>query len=136
MGKKGNVVTVLTEPDDEEEDVLILGRGTQHYAIVEDKVPLPAHVFIGTRVIAKQLDTDIFAFAEVVRITDDDKYFVTFQDNKRQSALTTIDFIRLLYPPTFCGKSEVLNMVISENMSIWDQTFRRGNCAIFLCVCT
>lgn len=102
-GKKGNVVTVLTEPDDEEEDVLILGRGTQHYAIVEDKVPFPAHVFIGTRVIAKQLDTEIFAFAEVVRITDDDKYFVTFQDNKRQSALTTIDFIRLLYPPTFCA---------------------------------
>ncbi|XP_068726553.1 zona pellucida sperm-binding protein 3 receptor-like isoform X1 [Montipora capricornis] len=101
--KKGNVVTVLTEPDDEEEDVLILGRGTQHYAIVEDKVPFPAHVFIGTRVIAKQLDTEIFAFAEVVRITEDDKYFVTFQDNKRQSALTTIDFIRLLYPPTFCA---------------------------------
>lgn len=106
--KRGNVVTVSTAPKDKEKNVVILGRGTQHYAIVEDKVPSPKYVFIGTRVLAMHLDNERYAFAVVTRIKDG-KYWVRFEhDNQRRKF--TIDFIRILYPPTFCGKSRTTTL--------------------------
>ena len=106
--KRGNVVTVSTAPKEQEKNVVILGRGTQHYAIVEDKVPSPKYVFIGTRVLAKHVDTERYAFAVVTRIKDG-KYVVTFQHDMQRRTLT-IDFIRILYPPTFCGKSRTTTL--------------------------
>lgn len=100
--KRGYVVTVLTQPSDEEEDVVILGRGTQHYIIVRDKVPPPKDIFLGTKVIAKHPKTAKYTFAKVNSINDE-KYSVTFEDKRGTTATLTIDSIRTLDPPRFCG---------------------------------
>ena len=95
-------MTVLTQPSDEEEDVVILGRGTQHYIIVQDKVPPPKDIFLGTKVIAKHPNTAKYTFAKVNSINDE-KYSVTFEDKRGTTATLTIDSIRTLDPPRFCG---------------------------------
>ncbi|KAM7431863.1 CUB and sushi domain-containing protein 3 [Porites harrisoni] len=100
--KRGYVVTVLTQPSDEEEDVVILGRGTQHYIIVQDKVPPPKDIFLGTKVIAKHPNTAKYTFAKVNSINDE-KYSVTFEDKRGTTATLTIDSIRTLDPPRFCA---------------------------------
>ena len=101
--KNGNVVTVLTEPADEEEDVVILGPGTQHYIIVEDKVPAAKDIFMETRVIAKHVKNGKYTFAKVLGIVDG-QYTVTFEDERGTIAMLRIDSIRLLDPPRFCGE--------------------------------
>lgn len=101
--KNGKVVTVLIEPADEEEDVVILGPGTQHYIIVEDKVPAAKDIFIETRVIAKHAKNGKYTFAKVLEIVDG-QYMVTFEDERGTIAMLWIDSIRLLDPPRFCGE--------------------------------
>lgn len=101
--KNGNIVTVVTEPDGEEEDVVILGQGTQHYIIVEDKIPAAKDIFLGTRVITQNEKTGKYTFAKVNEINDD-KYLVSFEDEQESVGTIAIDYIRLLNPPIFCGK--------------------------------
>ena len=101
--KQGNVVTVLTEPSDKEKDVVILGPGTQHYIMVEDKVPAPKDIFLGTRVIAKHVKTGEYTFARVDTINGD-KYSVTFEGRQGPKGVVAIESIRILDPPRFCGK--------------------------------
>lgn len=104
------MVTVLTEPSEEEKDVVILGPGTQHYIIVEDKVPSPKDIFLGTRVIAKHVKTGKYTFAKVDAI-DDDKYSVTFEGRPISKGKVAIESIRILDPPRFCGKWLMITIV-------------------------
>ena len=108
--KRRYVVTVLTEPSEEEKDVVILGPGTQHYIIVEDKVPSPKDIFLGTRVIAKHVKTGKYTFAKVDAI-DDDKYSVTFEGRPISKGKVAIESIRILDPPRFCGKWLMITIV-------------------------
>ena len=100
--KRKNVVTVLTESSEEEKEIVILGPGTQHYIIVEDILPSPKHIFLGTRVITKHVRTGKYTFATIDTINGD-KYSVTFEDKQRTKGTVAVKFIRNLYPPTFCG---------------------------------
>lgn len=100
--KRENVVTVLTESSDEEKEIVILGPGTQHYIIVEDILPSPRHIFLGSRVIAKHVRTGKYTFATIDAI-DGDKYSVTFEDKQTTKGTVAVEHIRNLYPPTFCG---------------------------------
>ncbi|XP_067016859.1 C4b-binding protein alpha chain-like isoform X1 [Acropora muricata] len=129
--KRGNVVTVSTAPKDKEKNVVILGRGTQHYAIVEDKVPSPKYVFIGTRVLAMHVDNERYAFAVVTRIKDG-KYWVRFEhDNQRRKF--TIDFIRILYPPTFCATCPAPEEPYSGIRLISSGEFIPGSEVMYVC---
>ena len=101
--KRENVVTVLTESSDEEKDIVIYGQGTQHYIMVEDILPSPRHVFLGTRVIAKHVRTGKYTFARIDAINGD-KYSVTFEDKQVTEGIVAVESIRNLYPPTFCGR--------------------------------
>ena len=109
------MVTVLTEPSDEEKDVVILGPGTQHYIIVEDKVPSPKDIFLGTRLIAKHVKTGKYTFAKVDAI-DDDKYSVTFEGRPISKGKVAIESIRILDPPRFCGKW-LMNTIVGKEFS-------------------
>ncbi|RMX49015.1 hypothetical protein pdam_00026013, partial [Pocillopora damicornis] len=64
--KSKNIVTVLIDSSKEQRDVAIFGPGTQHYIIVEDKLPSPKNIFLGTRVIAMQRGTYIFAKVDAI----------------------------------------------------------------------
>lgn len=101
--KREYVVTVLTESPKEERDIVILGPGTQHYIMVEDILPSPRHIFLGSRVIAKHVRTGKYTFATINAINGD-KYSVTFEDKARTKGAVAVEHIRNLYPPTFCGK--------------------------------
>ncbi|XP_074621824.1 zona pellucida sperm-binding protein 3 receptor-like isoform X2 [Acropora palmata] len=129
--KTGNVVTVSTAPKDKEKNVVILGRGTQHYAIVEDRLPSPKYVFIGTRVLALHVDNERYAFAVVTRIKDG-KYLVRFEhDNQRRKL--TIDFIRILYPPTFCATCPAPEEPYSGIRLISSGEFIPGSEVMYVC---
>ena len=99
--KRGSIVTVLNRANDEE-DVIIIGRGTQHYPIVEDKVPSTEDIFKGSSVIVKAGNGN-YTLAKVKNISLD-KYEVTFEDRRKSTATLAIDNIRTLAPPRFCGK--------------------------------
>ena len=101
--KRENVVTVLTGSSDEEKDIVIYGQGTQHYIMVEDILPSPRHIFLGTRVIAKHVRTGKYTFAKIDAINGD-KYSVTFEDKQATKGIVAVESIRNLYPPTFCGR--------------------------------
>ncbi|KAL9989300.1 hypothetical protein ACROYT_G003834 [Oculina patagonica] len=100
--KREHVVTVLTESSEEEKEIVILGPGTQHYIIVEDILPSPRHIFLGSRVLAKHVRTGKYTFASIDAINGD-KYSVTFEDKQRTKGTVAAEFIRNLYPPTFCA---------------------------------
>ncbi|KAJ7375457.1 CUB and sushi domain-containing protein 1 [Desmophyllum pertusum] len=100
--KREYVVTVLTESPKEERDIVILGPGTQHYIMVEDILPSPRHIFLGSRVIAKHVRTGKYTFATINAINGD-KYSVTFEDKARTKGAVAVEHIRNLYPPTFCA---------------------------------
>ena len=104
--KRENVVTVLTESSDEEKEIVIYGKGTQHYIMVEDILPSPRHIFLGTRVIAKHVLTGKYTFAKIDAI-DGDKYSVTFEDKQATKGIVAVESIRNLYPPVFCGRFTV-----------------------------
>lgn len=101
--KRENVVTVLTESSKEEKEIVIYGPGTQHYIMVEDILPSPRHIFLGTRVIAKHVRTGKYTFAKIDAINGD-KYSVTFEDKQITKGIVAAESIRNLYPPTFCGR--------------------------------
>lgn len=93
-------MTVLTDSPKEERDVVIFGPGTQHYIIVEDKLPSSKNVFLGSRVIAMQRGSYIFAKVDAI---NGDKYSVTFEDRQRTKRTVALEHIRNLFPPTFCA---------------------------------
>ncbi|CAH3037446.1 unnamed protein product, partial [Pocillopora meandrina] len=98
--KSKNIVTVLIDSSKEHRDVAIFGPGTQHYIIVEDKLPSPENIFLGTRVIAMQRGTYIFAKVDAI---NGDKYSVTFEDKQRTKQTVALEHIRNLFPPIFCA---------------------------------
>ena len=95
-------MTVLIDSSKEQRYVSIFGPGTQYYIIVEDKLPSPENIFLGTHVIAMQRGTYIFAKVDAF---NGDKYSVTFEDKQRTKQTVALEHIRNLFPPTFCGKS-------------------------------
>ena len=92
-----------TKSSEEEKEIVILGPGTQHYIIVEDILPSPRHIYLGSRVIAKHVRTGKYTFATIDAINGD-KYSVTFEDKQSTKGTVAVESIRNLYPPTFCGK--------------------------------
>ena len=100
--KSKNIVTVLTDSPKEERDVIIFGPGTQHYIIVEDILPSPKDIFLGSRVIAKHVRTGLYTFAKIDAISGE-KYSVTFEGKQPTKGTVAVEHIRNLYPPTFCG---------------------------------
>ena len=94
-------MTVLIDSSKEQRYVSIFGPGTQYYIIVEDKLPSPENI-LGTRVIAMQRGTYIFAKVDAI---NGDKYSVTFEDKQRTKQTVALEHIRNLFPPIFCGKS-------------------------------
>ena len=107
-------MTVLIDSSKEQRDVAIFGPGTQHYIIVEDKLPSPKNIFLGTRVIAMQRGTYIFAKVDAI---NGDKYSVTFEDKQRTKQTVALEHIRNLFPPTFCGKSVMVPLFKLRSLS-------------------
>jgi hypothetical protein len=104
--KSGNQVTVYYEAEDDEEDVIIIGRGTQHYIIVEDRIPSKKEIFIGSRVLAVNSRSHKYMFA-TVRVINGDLYGVQFDVNKFGKEEVPLNEIRTLEPPRFCSKLSI-----------------------------
>ena len=119
------------EPSDEENDIIILGPGTQHYIIVEDKVPAPKDIFLGTRVIAKHVKTGKYTFAKVDTINSD-KYSVTFEDTQGTKGIVAVESIRTLDPPRFCGRRLLIALSRKQNGALKTFCFIPHNLALEL----
>ncbi|XP_031574707.1 CUB and sushi domain-containing protein 3-like [Actinia tenebrosa] len=101
QSKSGNQVTVYYEAEDEEEDILVLGKGTQHYAMVEDRIPSKSEIFNGTRVLAVNSQDRKFMLG-TVRMNSGSLYGVQF-DGRNDHQEVPLDNIRTLEPPRFCS---------------------------------
>ena len=87
----------------EQEEVLTLGPGTQHYAIVEDKTPTPHDVINGSKVIAMNFKKGVHMFAIATKHIENDTtvFRVLFADNT--TAFVALESLRTLDQPIFCG---------------------------------
>lgn len=103
LEKRFFVVTVQRQDTGDRERILTLGPGTQHYAIVEDKIPNPHDIINGSKVIAMNSRKGVHMFATVTKHIKKDiiVFRVLFADNT--TAFVALEFLRTLEPPIFCA---------------------------------
>lgn len=101
QSKSGHVAKVQYD-DGKVEDITLLGPGTQHYIIVEDRIPLREEIFVGSSVLAFNPRLGKYMFATVIS-KKGKRYVVRYGSMWMEKGVVGLQNIRTREPPRFCG---------------------------------